>query len=143
MYFAQGARKNADLGIKLAFYCICFESLFASESDSISHRVSERAAILIGSSADERRAIYRDIRQLYSVRSKVVHGASLTPHRIEGLREVSKKCDEHLRRSIRLILDDRAVFGLMQGSSEAIDAYFLERLLSRDPPPATTSGRPS
>jgi hypothetical protein len=139
MYFAQAARRNAELGLKLAFYCICFESLFASESDSISHRVAERAAILIGAPGEQRREIYRDIRQLYSARSKVVHGASFSPERIEGLRQLAQKCDEHLRKAIRLILDDAALLDLFSNrSSEAIDAYFLEQLFPGNPPTATS-----
>ena len=138
MYFAQAARQNAEIGVKLAFYCICFESLFAGESDSISHRVAERAAILLASSGEKRQAIYRDIRKLYSIRSKVVHGASLNADQLEALREVSKTCDEHLRRAVRRILDDAELLDLFtMRSSDAIDTYFIGKLFPASPPGPT------
>ena len=129
MYFAQAARSSADVAVKILFYCLAFESLFASSSDSISHRVSERAASIIDTSGEERRKIYRDVRQLYSTRSQVVHGNPLRARDLPALREQSKQGDDHLRQNIRRIIGAADLFQLFSGGGGTpVDELFLKQL---------------
>jgi len=137
IYFAQAARSSADIAVKMAFQCLCFESLFASSSDSITHRVSERAAILVGSDAVDQRRVYDDVKKLYATRSQVVHGNPIRHADLSALREVAKRADEHLRRSIRRIVASPELSELFAKKDwRPVDEYFLERILTG--PPSTT-----
>lgn len=58
---------------------IALEAMYGSfGSGEITHKISLRAAWMLGKSAAERRRIFRDMRSLYRVRSQVVHGRSTT-----------------------------------------------------------------
>jgi len=143
IYYAQAARASAEIGVKLAFQCLCFESLFASSADSISHRVSERAAILVGTSGPESRAVYADIRTLYSARSNVVHGEPIKARSIPKLREVAQRADSHLRQAIRRILETGALLELFsKNDAKRIDEHFLRAIFPGEPPAAATGEAP-
>jgi hypothetical protein len=136
LYFAQAARASADIGVKIAFYCICFESLFSTDRDALSHRIAERAAVFIETAVD-RRTIYQDIKTLYGIRSTVVHGDPLNKERLAEFREIAKKADGRIRRTFQQILADPTLLELFTTkNSAAIESHFLDRLFPPDPPAA-------
>lgn len=131
IYYAQAARAHAEIAVKLAFQCLCFESLFASSSDSIRHRVSERPALLVGTGGQQSRVVYDDITALYKARSSIVHGDPIAAKRVRKLQALAVRADEHLRRAIRGILETPALLALFSANkAEDVDDYFLERILS-------------
>lgn len=141
IYFAQAARASADVGVKLAFQCLCFESLFASSSDSISHRVSERTALLIGADASDQRSVYTVMRDLYGARSTVVHGDPLKASALPALRELAKQADSFLRRAIRRLLETEELLTLFSNKKHGpIDEYFLKRIFPGEPPAPPPAG---
>lgn len=50
------------------------ETLLSTGTAEIAHQVSERVAVLIGNSSSERLDIYRTIKKLYDLRSRISHG---------------------------------------------------------------------
>ena len=56
---------------------IALEALFGSDTE-IAHRISQRIAYYTGSDPDERMATYDESKALYTLRSKLVHGAPAT-----------------------------------------------------------------
>jgi hypothetical protein len=50
------------------------EALLSTGTAEIAHQVSERVAVLIGHSSDERLEVYRAIKKLYDLRSRITHG---------------------------------------------------------------------
>lgn len=135
IYFAQAARASAEIALKLAFQCLCFESLCASSADSISHRVCERAALLLGPGGKGSRAVYATVRELYKQRSVVVHGDPIKQKKIPELRELAKRADDCLRRTLWRILASEELLKLFStNNATAIDEYFLGRIFP-DPAP--------
>jgi hypothetical protein len=135
LYFVQAARQQEDIAIKVAFYAICFETLFSTDFAGVAHRVSERAATFIALSGTDRQRVYLDVHHLYDARSTVVHGGKIGKKKMASptLVEVATKCDEHLRRCIRRILDDDSVRQLfISESDDSIREHFLNELF----PPA-------
>jgi len=141
VYFAQAARASADVAVKVAFQCLCFESLFASSSDSISHRVSERTAALIGLDGPDKRSVYTGMRKLYNARSTVVHGDPIKVSALPALRERAKQADSYLRRAIRKLLEMEELLTLFSSRKhEAIDAYFLMQIFPGNAPTPPAAG---
>jgi len=129
IYSAQLARANAELGVKIAFYCIAFEALFSTDREAISHRIAERAAILIEADGVGRKALYQDLKKLYGIRSTVVHGDVLNADRLVEFRQIAQRADAQLRTTIQRIFADEALLDLFtKKSKDAIDTYFLDRL---------------
>ncbi|UCE55653.1 MAG: hypothetical protein JSV31_09460 [Desulfobacterales bacterium] len=57
---------------------IIFESLLSTRGFEITHMLSERAALLIEKKADRRVQVYKDMKKLYNLRSKIVHGKTVS-----------------------------------------------------------------
>lgn len=128
--FLQQAARGADsLLIRIVHYCTCFECLFGTDSAELSHKLAERVAVFLGTSATERSELYRKIKRAYSIRSKVVHGAGVKGDLAE-LKVISSDCDDILRRILLRNISDPEARALFKGTAEELDAYFLERLLS-------------
>ncbi len=53
---------------------ILLECLLSTDRQELSHKVSERAAIILGKDNNDRLTIYKDMKEIYSQRSKIVHG---------------------------------------------------------------------
>lgn len=133
IYFAQAARTTNDLLIRIAFYCMCFESLFSTDMAGVAHRVSERVAVFLGKSGAERRAIYDDVHKLYGTRSTVVHGSEIKSSKVSGLVEVTVRGDDYLRRCLAKILADEALQELFAGKPEGISQHFVNELFPLEP----------
>jgi len=53
---------------------ILLECLLSTDRQELAHKISERAAIILGKNNNERLTIYKDIKKIYDQRSKIVHG---------------------------------------------------------------------
>lgn len=119
-YYVLAAHGAGSVPMKVLMYCSAMEALVANSTTELSHRVSERVAILLGSNREERRTIYSNVKFGYDTRSKVAHGDSIKKDEARIL-ECSKLMDEYLRKMFKLNepynLDDSEV-----------DAYYLDKL---------------
>lgn len=70
---ASKDRLDRDKFLKLM---ICLETLLKTdkEKDEITKTISERLAILIGIDFNSRKKIFKDMKELYGIRSAIVHG---------------------------------------------------------------------
>jgi hypothetical protein len=84
--FLQLAFENFELSYLTPTSNLTFLSLMISmeilfnprEQDELSHRISRNAAVLLGKDFKESETIFRDIKNLYKIRSNIVHGRSET-----------------------------------------------------------------
>jgi len=98
---------------------MCLEALLLQEDQELSFRLALRAANLLGASPDDRRAVYRQVKEYYDVRCKVVHGDFLKPRHDEVLHQVSR-----LRELVRRVL----LSSVAVAESERFDEKFYARL---------------
>src|ERR1022692_252722 len=76
---------------------ISLEALLVPEEEGIAFRLAQRVANLLGGDAKIRKEIFREIRDFYSVRSKIVHGAKFkrkefdTVQKLDWLREITRR----------------------------------------------------
>lgn len=128
-YFLEIARTTQDLGLKIAHYCTCYETLFSKESAELSHKLSERIANFLADSYDEKLAIYRDIKIAYNIRSKVVHGDQLPQKQINDLRNISEKSDFYLRLILNKIIRSKELITLFESKPERLEDYYTKLIL--------------
>jgi len=69
----------------------------------ITHQVSRNAAVLLGSDTCESGHIFRDMKRLYSIRSKIVHGEATPSHRDQLRWEDLLRLRHYVRTSIKLL----------------------------------------
>jgi hypothetical protein len=142
LYFIQAARGSSDIGVKIAYYCIGFESLFSTDTAGVSHRIAERTAVFVATTGTERRLAYRNVHALYGVRSKVVHGSTIKASNVAELFDLTKRGDEHLRQCVCRILAEPALLELFSTKkADAIDTYFVDLLFPEATLPTTGSAQ--
>jgi hypothetical protein len=128
------ARKNSFLPIKLSTYNIILECIYSTDDASeVSHKVSERAATLIGEDRAQKIKIMKDIKEAYGIRSKFFHGQKITKKvgkksvgiPDEELGAISINIDELLRLSMYEVLMNAELFN---GPNEPLIQKFSELL---------------
>lgn len=73
---------NPDLA--LVAFTTCLETLFSTFEQEISFRLSLRLAHFLGDSHASRRQFFEDCREVYKVRSKIVHGSPIYRRSLES-----------------------------------------------------------
>ncbi|HEY3276298.1 MAG TPA: hypothetical protein VGJ94_06725 [Syntrophorhabdaceae bacterium] len=128
VYYVDAARSEIDLAMRISHYCSALEALFATSQSELSHQLSERVACFIHKGPDDRIKTYREVKHAYGIRSKIVHGSTIKPTKMEELRTASAVCDDLLRTILlRLLLDfeARKQFG---SNPEILDEYMLRTI---------------
>lgn len=121
-YFVVAARATNALPMKIVMYCTALECLFSTGSTEIVHKISERVAVLLGKTADEKIEIFDFVKKAYNYRSTVIHGSAIKADN-GGLLEISMGLDQILRQF--LLMEDHEVFKVEE---RELDSY-LSRLL--------------
>lgn len=123
-YFTVAARSSAIIPTKLLNYISALECLFTTSTNELSHQISERVAILLGSNIDERLQYYAEIKAAYNYRSKIVHGDSIKKYyeKIESIEDVCQRVDFVLRTVFSQHSD------IFSKPDEEIENYFKNKL---------------
>jgi hypothetical protein len=131
--FIGAARESSNLAVKIANYCSALETLFTTDAAELAHKLAERAALFLGDRGHDRRTVFANVKRAYNVRSKTVHGDTLSPKQIEELPVLSVQCDGLLRATLNSILDDevlrRQIFDV--NASDPLEDFFLGLLLGK------------
>jgi len=101
------------------------ESLLSSDPAELSHKLSERVALLLGKQLTDRKHIYATMKAAYSIRSKTVHGDKLSPNDVKRVTELSTTCDNFLRQTLIKIWSSQKLVELFLGKKEALDEHFM------------------
>jgi hypothetical protein len=105
-YFLAAARAEAEPAVRISLYMTCFEILFSSDAAELTHKLSERIAFFLSNESTERREIFLKMKRAYSIRSKIVHGATLSKKDEAEIASVAADIDNVLRDVFRKILAD-------------------------------------
>lgn len=123
-YFIGAARNSSILPMKIVSYCTALECLFTIGTSEINHKIAERVAIMLGTSEESKKDLFRLIKEAYNYRSSLVHGQYLKT--TEGkLADISKGLDNVLR---DLITTNHNIF--LKNDNEMED-YFLGLLFNQ------------
>jgi hypothetical protein len=128
-YITQTARAQSDIALKVSNYCTALESLFATSSNELTHKLSERVAFFLEDDGPSRILTYNLMKKAYTVRSKVVHGDVIKNSFLEELKQVSQTCDELLRRSLTYLIENETLNKLFGSSNKDIDDFFINLIL--------------
>ncbi|APV45116.1 hypothetical protein Dform_01797 [Dehalogenimonas formicexedens] len=89
-------------------YWIAFESLFTPDSSQeVRYRASIRIAAFVGNSPEERTSIFKQLKESYDLRSKIVHGGV---QKISNKSGVISNTRSYLRRALLMLVLDQKTF---------------------------------
>lgn len=104
---------------------IAFEALFLEGEQEKQYRLALRVACLIGRGVKTKNRIFRDMRDAYKLRSKIVHGSASLD--VEEVERILPKTEEYLRQSIRKFLSLMAQgYKFKQIREELLDQKILD-----------------
>jgi len=125
--FITIARSNSVIALKIYNYCTALECLLNTDANEITHKISERVALLLGDTINERIGIFKKMKDAYSIRSKSTHGKPINKTDDE-LIELSVFLDNMLRRFFNKFKNDYP-----SSLSDAIlNEYFTELLFNTE-----------
>lgn len=102
------ARRRYTAGDKAIDGAICLESLLSGGGKGeLTYKLSVRTALLLGKKIEERRAIMKDVKDFYSLRSDVVHGGRKVEK--ERDRRVAETGLAHCLSTLRAVVESKAV----------------------------------
>lgn len=122
-YFTLSARNSSATPMKVVMYCTALECLFSTAKTEINHRIAERVAVMLGTSSEEKKDIFKFIKKAYDFRSTIIHGSNLKGNE-ETIAGVSVRLDEVLR---QLLSGNHEVF---EKTDEEIDSFFVDLLFN-------------
>lgn len=114
---------------RYVFLWIVLEALFGAEDGrEITFRLAQRAALLLGKDAAERRQLFRTMKEGYAWRSKLVHGGKLAKLTPEKSGELSITAESTVRLALNMILLDSSLRDAFEGKQRD---EFLDELAFR------------
>lgn len=127
LLFVKQAREARNIAYKISNYCSAFETIFSTDSNELSHKLSERIAFFLKDDFIKIET-FKTIKKAYAVRSKLTHGDSLEQKIIDGISDLSEKNDLLLRFIFNKILNDDELLRIFDTQGNLIDDYF-EKLI--------------
>jgi Apea-like HEPN len=131
LYFLSGARIQEDISIRLSQYMTTLEVLFGTDTSELVYKLSERVAFFLGEDASTRRRIFDTVRNVYKIRSKVVHGDAVAAKDMEEARDTSNEVDQLVREVGLKILSDAELKVRFNGRKENLEEYFIELVMGK------------
>jgi|SRR5258708_6507114 len=102
---------------KLLDYMIGLESLYLPDgNDELTFRLSLRVAFVVNHDMTERKNLFKFLKKMYGVRSKIAHGKK---HELS--KEDISKTEQILRQSLKIYLDNPGAF-----TSDVLDNIYFE-----------------
>jgi hypothetical protein len=106
--FAYAANR-ISLVDKIVDYVICLEALLLEDAGESTTRISNRAAVLLGSDDEEREFIWKFMKKSYHFRSGIVHGKENRTFVIDNIEyseeKIAQKLEKICRDTIKISLD--------------------------------------
>ncbi|WP_409275861.1 hypothetical protein V1499_09945 [Neobacillus sp. SCS-31] len=133
MYFLQSARTQSFLPNRISSYCTALETLFSTDNQEISHKMSERIARIIGKDFPSREKIFKFMKTAYSVRSSNVHGDKLHKkyRSVEKQSQISSELDEYVRQLYNFVTSDDEIGPIyLRDNQDELIQYFNKLTLA-------------
>lgn len=96
LYFLMIARSESVLPLKIMNYCSVLECLFTSDNTEVTHKVAERFARFIGKDFEDRKRLFKLVKDTYKIRSKAVHG-QVVKDSTDSMKSLLKEMDNYVR----------------------------------------------
>lgn len=74
LYYLYSGLTLVDWQARFIMLNVVLESLFSTDNQELSHKISERAAFFLEKEAKNREKLFQDVKKIYKTRSKLVHG---------------------------------------------------------------------
>lgn len=109
LYYLNSALHLQHWESGFVMFTITLESLFTTDSNEITHKIAERIAWFLESKAEKRREVFNQMKEIYQIRSKIVHGADIRKMSSERSRKLLADLEYLTRKIMKKILQDQSL----------------------------------
>jgi hypothetical protein len=102
--------ENADMKTRYVTLMTCLESLMNMGSHQITHTVSRHLSLIISNSVEEFQINYSRTKELYEIRSRIVHGGKINEDLAKATNELHDKVRVALNYCLKLSIDKKQLF---------------------------------
>jgi hypothetical protein len=129
LFFTNAGRTTWHASVRIASYCSALETLLiAGATSELTFRLCQRVAWLLGETAAERTEVFGQMRTIYDIRSKAVHGSTLSANKTNNdLPKAVKNADALLRAVFKKVLTTKLLADYACGANR--DAEVFEEYL--------------
>lgn len=89
---------HGNIEDRLIDQIIALEAIYLKDPQELNYKLGMRTAFLIGRNGNDKKLIFKTIKNAYTARSKIVHGGE--PPKRSELRKITSEVDQYIRRSI-------------------------------------------
>jgi len=129
LIFIKQAREARNTAYKISNYCSALETLFSTDPNELTHKLSERVSFFIKDDIPKIET-FKCLKTAYNIRSKLVHGDVLNSKQISEINNISKDTDNILRLSLNKIIWNEDLRNLFDAKNEMIDKFFEELIFA-------------
>ena len=123
-----------DWRLEIVLMTIALEALFSlGERQELVHQISERAAALVYDRGPDRLRAYQCVKELYHLRSQIVHGALAGARDNKKVEKALSKLDafeDTVRHALCRILADEELVRVFRAKDDTLRDYFLRLILN-------------
>jgi hypothetical protein len=124
--------------VALVVFISVLEGLFSTATQELSYRLGLAVSWFLASAKDERLQLFGEVKDLYAIRSKIVHGNRITRDEEQAAILLAEnyvpRAEELVRRSIRKILEE-GIDGFIETTNN-LDAFYQLLVLGFTAPEA-------
>ena len=110
--------------VRFAIVLMALESLFSTQSQELAQTLSFRVAWFLGQDIPQREQLFEVMKDLYKLRSKIVHGDKLKRTEGERLDKRLIQAEDIVRESLLRILQDAKLVSVFISGSEKLEKHF-------------------
>ena len=125
-FIVHRARRAQDITGKIALYCSAFEAMFTTSMSEVSHQLAERVALMLADDIEKRMEVYQTMKEIYEIRSKMMHGKTPKIKGGRSIEEAARQCDDYMRKIVWSLMN--APIPEMQSTDSVLENYFQRRL---------------
>ena len=123
IYYLNGALHMWLWDARFVMFTVVLESLFTTDSQEISHKIAERVAWFLEVEVESRRSLYDRMREIYKIRSKIVHGTEIKGVVGEVSESLMADLELYTQRALKKILADQSLVDTFSSKSDERESF--------------------
>ena len=126
--FVSTALQINPWGPRYVTFTSVLECLFSTDPMEVTHKLSERVALFLEQSPEERQNIFKEIKKLYGLRSTIVHGGNLSRNLSAENHKMGGELEQIAHRVLKRLFKDLDLLERLSKKRPQVQKYF-ENLL--------------
>jgi len=126
-YYLITSLRDYEWISRFAMLTTVIESIFSTDSQEISHKISERIAYFLEDTGIKRKEVYDKTKELYAIRSKIVHGSNVSKYIGDISITKLEELEEIVYKSLNKIIFDDKIYEIF--TSKRKEEYFKNLIL--------------